>query len=75
MIYAGGGPGVQADPVRAYKWLSLAGELHISPIYRNDSLSSRALVAQGMSMETIALAERLAYDWKESFERKRAANQ
>lgn len=75
MIYAGGGPGVQADPVRAYKWLSLAGDLHVSPIYRNDALSSRALVARGMSKENIALAERLAYDWKENFEKKRVDRQ
>ena len=27
MIYAGGGPGVQADSIKAYMWLSLAGEL------------------------------------------------
>ena len=68
MIYAGGGPGVRADPVQAYMWLSLAGELHQSPRYRNDALSSRALVAQGMSPANIATAERLAYDWKEKLQ-------
>ena len=46
MIYAGGGPGVQADPIQAYMWLSLAGDLQKSPRYRDDALSSRALVAQ-----------------------------
>jgi len=48
MIYAGGGPGVKADPIQAYKWLSIARDLHKSPQYRNDALASRALVAQGM---------------------------
>jgi hypothetical protein len=67
MIYAGGGPGVKADPVQAYKWLSLASELQKSPRYRSDALASRALVAQGMSQSGIATAERLAYDWKERF--------
>ena len=62
MIYAGGGPGVQADPVQA----SLAGQLQISPRHRDDALSSRALVAQGMTEANIAIADHMAYDWKEN---------
>ena len=73
MIYAGGGPGVKAEPIHAYKWLSIASALHESPQYRSDALSSRALVAQGMSEAQIATAERLAFDWKEKFQQQRAA--
>lgn len=75
MIYAGGGPGVKADPIQAYKWLSIARDLHESPQYRNDALASRALVAQGMTEAHIAVAERLAFDWNEKFEQRRAAEQ
>lgn len=71
MIYAGGGPGVQADPVQAYKWLTLASELQTSPQYRNDALASRALVAQGLSQAHIEIAEKLALDWKKEYLQKR----
>ena len=73
MIYTGGGPGVKADPIQAYKWLSIASALHKSPRYRDDALASRALVAQGMTKAHIAVAERLAFDWKENFQQRRAA--
>ena len=72
MIYAGGGPGVQADSIKAYMWLSLAGELQKSPRYRDDALSSRALSAQGMTEANITTADRLAYDWKESLQQRGA---
>jgi len=75
MIYAGGGPGVKADAIQAYKWLSTASALQTSPRYRDDALSSRALVAQGMTLAQIAAAERLAYDWQEKFQQRRAAEQ
>ena len=75
MIYAGGGPGVKADPIQAYKWLSIARDLHKSPQYRNDALASRALVAQGMTKSQIAIAERLAFDWKEKSQQRCAAEQ
>jgi len=75
MIYAGGGPGVKADPIQAYKWLSTASDLHKSTQYRNDALASRALVAQGMSDKHIAVAERLAFDWMEKFQNREAAGQ
>jgi len=73
MIYAGGGPGVKADPIEAYKWLSTASALQTSPQYRKDALASRALVAQGMSATQIALGEKLAFDWMEKYQRSRAA--
>jgi TPR repeat protein len=75
MIFAGGGPGVKADPIQAYKWLSTGSTLHQLPRYRDDALSSRALVAQGMTKAQIAVAERLAFDWKEKFQQRRAKEQ
>jgi TPR repeat protein len=73
MIYAGGGPGVKSDPIQAYKWLSIASDLHKPGHFRNDALASRALVAQGMSETHISVAERLAIDWMEEFRQRRAA--
>ena len=73
MIYAGGGPGVKSDPIQAYKWLSIASDLHDHGRYRNDALASRALIAQGMSEAHISVAERLAFDWMEKFKQKRAS--
>jgi TPR repeat protein len=75
MIYAGGGPGVRADPIQAYQWLTTASDLHKSPRYRNDALASRALIGQGMAPNHISVAERLAFDWMDKFKRTRAPEQ
>lgn len=72
MIYAGGGGGVQADHVQAYKRLSLAVALHKSEEYRRDALTSRKILAKGMTSDKIAVAERLARLWLEAFKKRRA---
>jgi TPR repeat protein len=70
MIFAAGGNGVEADPVQAYKWLTLAAALHTAPRYREDALSSRKPVADGMSASQIAVAEQLALNWMNDFRRR-----
>lgn len=73
MIYAGGGPGVKADPIQAYKWLSVASVQHTAPTYRHDALSSRDLVAKGMTQAHISVAEQLSYEWMSKFRRRQPA--
>lgn len=72
MIYAGGGGGVQADHVQAYKRLSLAAALHTSEEFRRDAISSRKILAKGMSPDKIVVAERLARLWLTAFEKRKA---
>jgi hypothetical protein len=71
MIYAGGGKGIEADHIQAYKRLSLAAALHSSAEYRNDAISSRNILAKGMTAERIAIAEKLARVWLSSFRKKK----
>lgn len=71
MIFASGGNGVKADPIQAYKWLTLAASLHAVPRYREDALTSRKAIAAGMSANQIAVAEQLAHVWMENYRRRR----
>ena len=71
MIYAGGGGGVQPDHIQAYKRLSLAAALHTSEEYRRDAISTRKILAKGMSSDKIAVAERLAQVWLKTFEKRK----
>ncbi|MBT5047523.1 MAG: sel1 repeat family protein [Rhodospirillaceae bacterium] len=74
MIYAGGGGGVQADHIQSYKRLSLAAALHTSEEFRRDALSSRKILAKGMSSDKIAVAERLAQVWLAAFKKRTLLN-
>ena len=71
MIYAGGGGGVQPDHVQAYKRLSLAAALHGAADYRGDAISTRKILAKGMTPEKIVVAERLARLWLDAYEKRK----
>lgn len=72
MIYAGGGKGIQADHVQAYKRLSLAAALHTSAEYRRDAIATRQILAKGMAVEKVTVAEHLARVWLTAFRKRKA---
>ncbi len=67
MIFAGGGEGIEPNPVEAYKWLTLASSLHTERKPREDALNARKDVAAKLSPVQIAVAEKLAHDWMTRF--------
>ena len=67
MAYAEGGGGVPQDRVAAHMWLSLAAA-QVSTRNRDTYVELRDAVAEEMTPEQIAEAQRLAREWKPAVE-------
>jgi uncharacterized protein len=63
------GKGVPRDNVAAYSWATIAVAARISKQSRDDAVALRRSLAQSMTREQVASAEKMANDWKPKSER------